>query len=329
MASDANTDLPPLQAQAIEWLIRLRTLELTDTDTQAFAEWLSADVEHAQAFANAEDLFETMSQAVHLNNAQPTTPAMPLPKPARSHQLKPKRWLAVPLALGLCALLLVLPKPANMWAAMLSDFHTDIGEQRTMQLADGSKLLLNTDTAVSVDYQNTRRHITLHQGQAQFIVASDPARPFTVSAGTLNVRALGTVFEVYLKASGDIDLAVQEHAVSTQIQAHNMPPVLVQQGQQLSYSNGTLKTPTHADEQLTGAWQQRRLVFRDRPLAELVTEIERYRPGRIFLAGSNLGKLRVTGLFSLADTDALLGKITAILGLKATHLGPWCVLLHR
>ena len=97
----------------------------------------------------------------------------------------------------------------------------------------------------------------------------------------------------------------------------------------MNTGSGTLFPPEIADSQLSGVWQQRRVIIKDRPLAELVAEIERYRPGRIFLGGTNLNNLRVTGLFSLADPDASLAKVRKILGLKETRLGSLWVLLHR
>jgi transmembrane sensor len=61
----------------------------------------------------------------------------------------------------------------------------------------------------------------------------------------------------------------------------------------------------------------------------LIDEIDRYRTGRVFLAGSGLKNHRVSGMFSLADPDAALAKVRKIMGLKETRLGPWWVALHR
>lgn len=292
-----NDDLPPLQQQAIEWLLRLRSHELTESEIREFADWLSFDLSHTQAFAKAEDLFDVMAQALQM-------PALETnPSPFRLSELafntaKPappknrlSRWMVIPLALAaswLFVVNLVLPKQASLWDVYLSDYHTGTGEQRSVQLADGSSLFLNTDTAVSVDFQNTSRHIILHHGQVQFTVAADPSRPFTVSTDELQVRALGTVFEVYQQASGDTDISVQEHAVAaSQLVNGNTPkttPLLIKQGQQLHYTHGSdsLNQPEPADSELIGAWKQRRVIIKDRPLGELVAEIERYRKGRIF-----------------------------------------------
>lgn len=336
-----EANLPPLQQHAIEWLLRLRTRELTEAETRSFADWLSQDVGHAQAFADAEDLFNVMSQAAQMevesaSDIRSGTSATQMV--ARRPKRRRGRWLAVPLALAatwLFAVTLIMPKQISLWDTYFSDYHTGTGEQRTIRLADGSQMLLDTGTAVSVDYQQTSRHITLHHGQAQFTVTGDAARPFTVNAGELQVRALGTVFDVYRKASGDIHVTVQEHAVAASLVANtdalHLPPLRIGQGQQLHYvdDSRTLEPPEAIDSGLASAWRQQMVIIKDRPLAELVAEIERYRPGRIFLRGDNLNNLRVTGLFSLTDPEASLAKVRAIMGLKETRLGPLWVLLHR
>ena len=336
--------LSTLQQQAIEWLLRLRTQELSEAETLEFGDWLSQDLSHAEAFADAEDLYQMMTQAAQMpavelspatNIGQQPSAILTKPKPHRKRHTH--HWLAVPFSLAaawLFTVTLVLPQQASLWDALFSDYHTGTGEQRTVQLTDGSRLLLNTDTAISVDYQANARQITLHHGQAQFTVAGDKARPFTVCADELRVRALGTVFEVYRKSGGDIDVTVQEHVVATWLlndKNKQIPPTLVRQGQRLRYADGssTLPPPEKTDDELTGAWRQHRVMVKDRPLGELIAEIERYRKGRIFLGGAGLKNLRVTGLFSLSDPDVTLAKVRKILGLKETRLGSWWVLLYR
>lgn len=335
-----ETQLPPLQQQAIEWLMLLRTRELTNSETLAFAEWLSSDVEHADAFATAEDLFNGMTHAAYLHKTRSAPTLAPVPEktsvsiiPQRPPR-RPARWLALPLGLAaawLFAVTLVLPQQADLWHNVFSDYHTGTGRQNRIVLSDGSEVLLNTDTAISVDYSSSSRRITLHHGQALFTVAKDPARPYEVDTGEVTVRALGTVFEVYRKNGGDVSVLVEEHSVATSLNAnHRQQATLVEQGQQLHYNHdsGQLGAPQAADSQLSSAWTRNQVVVNDRPLAELIAEIERYRNGRIFLSG-DLQNLRVSGLFSMADPELALKKVSEILHLKQTRVGPLWVFLHR
>jgi transmembrane sensor len=352
-----NTDeaSPTGMQQAVEWLILLRSGELSETETHAFADWLSQETDHAEAFAKAEDVFGVMVVAATSPRAIPSVLRQtnePVSKWATSpepKQIKPERhpassnhsrWLTLPLALAaawLFAVTLIMPTQSHWLDDTFSNYHTSTGELRDIQLADGSRLLLNTNTSVSVDYQPSVRLITLHHGQARFTVAKDTQRPFEVASDGLVVRALGTVFEVYHSGSGETSVTVQEHAVAARIQSEGQTSgieqssqVDVPEGYRLRYgNNGQLGKPEPVDVAQTSAWQHRRLYINNRPLTELVTELGRYRTGRIFLSDTNLKNLRVTGVFSLANPEEALIKVCKALGLQETRLGPWWVVLHR
>ncbi len=337
-----ETKLPRVKQQAIEWLILLRTHDISEADTEAFANWLSEDIRHADAFAKAETTFNDMTLAAlsprvdaPVKNPNRKQEIICLAGTAKRQKVKPAispRWLAVPMALAVCwlfAVVLILPKQSNLLDTYLSGYHTGTGEQQHIQLADGSQILMNTNTAVSVNYQSSVREIILHHGQAQFTVAKDSGRPFEVESGGIKTRALGTVFEVYRQETGAIDVTVQEHAVSVTTPNENQSPVKVLEKQRLHYHDGKLTQPMPVDTEQSGAWQHRRVFINDRPLAELIGEIDRYRIGRVFLAGGGLKNHRVSGMFSLTDPDAALVKVRKIMGLKETRLGPWWVVLHR
>jgi transmembrane sensor len=320
---------------AIEWLVKLRSGNLSEHDARAFADWLAQDGAHAASFAKAEAFLSEMTVAVNLprpldgeikpdalTNAQGTM----VIKPIASR----KSWLAIPIALAaawLVAVGLVLPSQSDVWDDLLSDYHTRTGEIRDVTLADGSHLQLNTNTAVSVRFSNHRRLVTLHHGQARFSVAKDAARPFEVEANSLTFRALGTVFDVY-KQSHAINVIVQEHAITARVREDNKT-VTIQAGQQWRYQ-GELDLPQPVTINLAqaSAWQQHRLFINDRPLSELIEEVGRYRLGRIYLADKQLNNLRVTGVFPLDNPDDIITSVRKVLGLQLTRLGPWWV-LHR
>jgi transmembrane sensor len=343
--------LSELKQQAIDWLVRLRSDDLSDGEMYAFADWLSQDRAHAEAFAAAENLFSDMVLAAKSPVANAETQAEanipqikslvnPVRPTRRPFPKRYTRWLAAPLGLAaawLFAVILVIPSQSHLLDNYLSDYHTTTGELREIQLADGSRLLLNTNTAVSVDFTESIRQITLHHGQASFTVAKDAQRPFEVVSDGLIARALGTVFEVYNPDSREISVTVQEHAVAARIQTtisttaeQGLAGVNIQQGQQLRYRpGGTLQHPEPVELNQTAAWQQHRLFINDRPLSELIAELNRYRVGRIFLSDEKLKNLRVTGVFSLDNPDDVLNSVRKVLALEETRLGPWWVLLHR
>jgi len=368
MPQDLKHTKPPKSLQeAIDWLVKLRDENLSDAECHAFADWLTQDAAHADAFAKAERLFDNMVLAAQLPTVRlyilkvPSAPEgtelapQALPSVVEglnqgssnaqigqnhlaktSPQRNYRRWLALPFALAaawLFAVTLVLPYQAHLSDRYFSDYHTNTGEIQDIPLADGSHLLLNTNTAVSVDYQTNKRQITLHHGQARFTVAKDAQRPFEVQTDSLNVRALGTVFDIYKKTANDISVTVQEHAVAAWVQAENLGQPIqtqIQAGQQLTYhADGALQAPSSIDLAQASAWQQRRLFINDRPLSELIAELGRYRVGRIFLADAQLKGLHVTGVFSLDNPGAVLARVRKILSLQETRLGPWWVVLHH
>lgn len=336
-----------LRQQAINWLVRLRSDDLGETEMVAFANWLAQSHAHSEAFAAAEALFEEVVLAAshpvcHVEDIQADAHKIPentVVKPviiATQRARRYSRWMASTLALAavwLFVVMLVLPKQSHLLSNYLSDYHTEIGELREIQLADGSQLLLNTNSAVSIDFNASVRQITLHYGQARFTVAKDADRPFEVLSDDLVVRALGTVFEVY-KHADEVSVTVQEHAVSARIQMGDgnevqLASVNVQQGQQMHYQPGSrLSKPEAVELTQASAWQQHRLFINDRPLGELIEELSRYRAGRIFLSNEKLKNLRVTGVFSLDNPNEVLNSVVNALNLQETRLGPWWVLLH-
>jgi transmembrane sensor len=336
-----------LQDQAIAWLVCLRDEDLSDAELEAFADWLDRDPQHAEAFAAAENLFKQMVVAGTLSGAATAKQPFPrqtAPMPCRVVDLKPsatysparlhRPWFAASLAIAALCLLtigVIMPKQSQLLRAYFSDFRTQTGEISDIQLSDGSHLLMNTNSAISVAFSADARRIVLHHGQVRFTVAKDAQRPFEVLADDLTVRALGTVFEVYKTADYQTDVTVQEHAVavSTAQVDQDTERVTVVAGQGLSYKPGLPLPRPQAVRAEQSAWHQHRLIINDQPLADLIAELERYRFGRIFLADASLENLRVTGVFSLDAPDEVLASVRKALALQETRIGPWWVLLHR
>ncbi len=336
--SDAPQDT--ISQQAVHWLVRLRSDDLTEDETYAFADWLSQDARHSQAFAAAEDTLNDMAMVARQSEIFLSTPECNTPNispPFAVKQKKPfsrtpryPRWLTVSIGLAaawLFALLAIVPEQAHLFNDYWSDYHSQTGELRDIALEDGSHLLLNTNTAVSVNFTHAMRQIILHHGQARFSVAPDHKRPFEVVVNGLAVQALGTVFEVYQQTSGQVRVIVEEHAVAVR----NQGPAQTQQtnireGQQLLYRPGENWQVSDVDIALACAWQRHALLINDRPLKELALELERYHVGRVFIANQKLENMRVTGVFPLDNPNVVLESIRKVLGVNYSRLGPWVVL---
>ena len=210
------------------------------------------------------------------------------------------------------------PGPLSAW----QHFETQVGEQRIVQLVDGSVLTLNAQSLVAVRMGRSQRDIRLLRGEAMFKVAHDTARPFLVHAQRTTVRAVGTQFNVYARPDGSTTVAVLEGKVEVSAGAEanaasahpsEAPPTatahteLLAAGEEASITaTGAIKRDAHADTSSAVAWRQRRLIFDRTALEEIVLEFNRYnRTLRIRLANVPPGAFHFTGSFDADDPQSL------------------------
>ena len=203
------------------------------------------------------------------------------------------------------AVAIALPSLSPL-SALYADHATGVGGRKRVALADGTVVILNTATAVSVDYSGKERRVVLHDGEALFEVAKDANRPFIVVAGDVEVRAVGTAFVVRLKDACE-HVTVSEGTVEVKIGSR--PAIKVEAGQRLGVGEGDRFKLRTVDIDAATAWQRGKLIFNRRPLDSVVTELQRYRAGRIVVLGERLKALEVTGVFDLDDTDRILRTI--------------------
>lgn len=332
-----------LTQQAIDWLILLRSDDIEDEELCAFADWLAEDHAHSEAFAEAETLFEQMALAAgsenvaELNLSQVTEKNKP--QAIRNSGRVKNRvnffdWLKpsyVVAASFIIFCIVFLSPQTYLTERLTSDYFTKAGEMREVKLVDGSILLLNTNSAVSIHYDDSIRKVILQHGQVRFTVAKELVRPFVVATDSLNIRALGTVFQVYKTKKSDVKITVQEHAVAINNRTANKSEIVtVNAGQQVQFlENKTFLKAELIDLKQETSWQQQRLIINDRPLAELVEELERYRQKPVYFADEQLKNLRITGVFSLKNPDAILTTVCKVLNLTETRLlGGWSIIHH-
>lgn len=192
----------------------------------------------------------------------------------------------------------------QQWAA---DYRSGVGERRAIALADGSQLLLDTDSAVDVQFDNQQRLLVLRRGQVMATTAADPARrPFMIDTPHGRVVALGTRFSVRTDGTGS-EAVVLEKAVQLRVGA--LPPVKLQAGERARFTASAIE-PVRANDASVAAWQHGSLIALHQPLGELVAELARYRPG-ILRCAPEVAALRVSGAFPVDDTDLALAALQA------------------
>ena len=297
--------------EAIERLVHLQSGSAGAAERMEFLRWRGQSPEHERAAREAEMLWGALPET---RNAEEY----------RRRARRPRRWLALAAAACVAALAVTIALPEPL-AGLYSDYATRTGERRMLELADGSRVWLNSDSALSVDFSPQQRCLRLHSGEALFEVAKDASRPFIVEAKGGEVRAVGTRFDVDSRGP-QVRVDVTEGVV--QVNSAGSEPVRLSAGERLSYREAAVPEPVQPLDLSSGsAWQRGKLIFNQRPLGEVLDELERYVPGRIVLTDSALRQHKVSGVFDLKDPDALLKTLERLQPVKVTHL-PWLVLIR-
>lgn len=277
--------------QALDWLV---TLECADVDEHArFQAWHDACPGNARAFAKAQAIWN--SQTVHAT-------AMALDRPARPSVLRRLRPHRKPLATA-AVLLLGLFNFSNLPVRLQADHLTIVGERQRLQLADGSSILLNTNSAFSSEFDAGRRHARLYQGEAYFDVPGaapvDTGAALEVEAGPIRMHANGTEFSVrYLDGVAQVN--VQRGAVDVRAIRGNAQLSLAA-GESVKVGPAGFGQREKLDPAKDMAWVQGRLIFVDCPLGQVLNELRRYYPGLIINPNGTLNQVAVTGNYRLDD----------------------------
>ena len=298
---------------AAQWFAQARSGDTDPAHEQSWLQWIE-DEGHQQAYENCELAWELSgelrgSPAINaLLAAAPTVRA---------------RWRVPVWQVGLAASLIALGAFA-WWFAVApttTQYSTGVGEQRTVTLADGSTVLLNTDSEVRVQLSRRVRRIELARGEALFSVSHDPHRPFEVHALQGVTTAVGTQFDVELTRGGAA-ISVLEGTVTVGSSSSGAaaPSVAVSAGNGVGYSQeGAVSQLRPAEVNRIQGWRTQRMVFNDIPLDSALAEYNRYSRRPIVLSNPALGSRHINGVFHIGDEAAFLSALEQGLHLKATR----------
>jgi transmembrane sensor len=270
--------------QALDWLIVLGSPD--EEQTRQFHAWLDADPLNAQAFAKAQALWDG-PQIVQCAQTLASRPA----KISVLGRLRP-HWK--PLATA-AVLILGLFSFSNLPMRLQADHLTVVGERQRLQLEDGSKVLLNTNSAFSSKIDGQQRVARLYQGEAFFEVGGN--QPLEIEAGPVRVIVLDTTFAVrYL--DGVAQVQVQRGDVDLRATADDAR-VRLSAGESIRIGPNGFDRPAKLDAATDLAWVQGRLVFENCPLNQVLAELRRYYPGWIINNNEALADVAVTGNYRL------------------------------
>lgn len=312
--------------EAIEWYSKLNSGRASSEDYRHFEAWRRQRPEHAQAYADIEQFWALLEEPAKRVFAQSQSRDN---LPARSILCagKKRRRIGALGGLTLAAALIMafwLPGALRFWNA---DYFTRYGERREIVLEDGSRLTLNTHSAVSVDFSPERRMVSLVEGEVYFQVARAPQRPFIVDTQYGRVEVTGTAFNVY-QQENRITVTVSDGRVLVQPTDKESDIVELTKGLQTVSDRNGIGPALVADARQASAWRQGLLTFKRQPLAVVVDELNRYFPGQITIVDPSLRKRIVSGTFDLNYPKNILTIIEKTLDLSAVHFSDAWILLY-
>jgi transmembrane sensor len=310
--------------EAAEWIGRLRAPDLNGADRQAFSRWLLRSPAHRAAFDTMADLWDGLGMLAESRARTRTRTPIETPTVHRRSRRPVVITTSAVAALLLISLVVLLGLPGQV-------HQTAPGEMRTVQLTDGTRVTLNTDSRIRVRYGSRQRLVRLDTGsEAFFDVATDPSRPFLVESAHGRARAVGTAFAVHAREHHS-RIAVTEGRVAvtpTLTSGDASGQVEVSAGLELSVSAGAAPSSPRPLERNLLSWRQGRLVYDDLPLAEVIDDLNRYMSLRMTISDPELARTRISAVLSITDQSVMLQALSEALPMKWVRVSDQLVIIH-
>lgn len=308
--SSATAPDAALVKEALQWLVTLWSGEACAADRAACERWRLSDPRHEAAWRHVQSLDQRLG----------SLPAGIAGPALRAVRLRAKRRAVLgSLALaGSAGAIAWAVRDTRAWRNWTADYRTATGEFRSLVLADGSHVALNTATALDVRFAAHERRLRLHTGEI-FIAtareASEVYRTFIVETARGTVQALGTRFTVRDSETRS-EVAVFEGAIAVR-PAGASQSTRVEAGQQTNFSATSAAQPCPVDPD-AAAWTRRRLIVERMRLDTFLRELGRYRSG-FLRCDPAVGDLRISGAFPLPDTERVLAALERVLPVRVHY----------
>ncbi|KJH77350.1 MULTISPECIES: FecR domain-containing protein [unclassified Pseudomonas] len=315
--------LDPVSEQAIDWMVKLRAGTPDAALQTRFNAWLAMDPAHLQAWTNLQERLGASFNTVRALDRRVPGQA----GEARQILLQPqgsrRDALRVIAGLGLLGGGLWLCARSPLGDSLLADLSTGRGQRQGYNLADGSRLNLNANSAVDLRFDDQQRLVVLRHGELVIQVAPDPQRPLRVRTAQGQVQALGTRFLVAQEQDAT-RVVVLQHSV--QLRLPDGTTRDLQEGQSALLATGRI-TPTAGDQRGRADWLVGRLNVLDEPLEQVVEALRPYQRGFIRIA-PQVRHLRVQGVFPLDDPARTLAALAETLPIQVDSYSPWLTLIR-
>jgi transmembrane sensor len=325
--------------EASSWFVDFRVGDIDQDAPERFDRWLRQSPEHIRAYIEIArtyvvlpsifpdrkiDVRQLIAFARSDGNVVPMTPKGRSAEPDNhaSSIVPPSDGSRHRLGL-LAAAIAVISVAASLltWIVTQRDttYSTEIGERRSITLADGSNIDLNARSTLRISLSGTERNVELIEGQALFVVAKDQSRPFIVRSDGVVVRAVGTQFDVNRKKGGTT-VTVVEGRVAVLRERAGQPVIagpadgdspaakstILSAGEQVTVTARAMTAPKRADIAAATAWMQRRLIFDGSRLSDVVDDFNRYNRRQLVIDDRALDDIHISGVYSSTDPSSLI-----------------------
>lgn len=312
-----RTHPQPVIDQASAWVVRLGGDDVSDADYEALEAWLSLSPDHRPAFDEAQGLWAALNEDRAALDAALTRSA-PRITAATPRSGMSRRWLwgagGVAIAAVACVALI---GPALM--SRTTTYVTAPGEQRTVELSDGSTIVMNGASRLSVRMSDGERLVEMAEAEAAFDIAHDADRPFRVTVGESRIEVLGTAFDVRRDATST-RVSVTRGVVRVSDLANAAHNVRLTLGQSVTRPDATGELDIVSGSTETAGWRTGQLVYDDQPLSVVIADLNRAYPIPIHAVGG-AGEMRFTGVLSLDGQNETLRRLESFLPVIVARRG--------
>ncbi len=329
---DEGFTLPdPVMDAALNWFSLLQGYP-DDVGLRArFQTWRSADPAHAKAFNEVAGVWELPELDDIASEIGNTAGRATISGNVTSiERARPHRNFWTHAIMASAAAILVAVGIQQYPAMMLNwraDYQTATGTRDEITLPDGSRMTLNTASAVAVDFEGSKRSVTLLRGEAYFDVVADPSRPFTVAAAFSEVEVKGTAFSVRTDAERDTVL-LERGIVDVARLPARADTTVMHPGETVMATATELSLVSNVDPIAALSWRDGRLIFENQPFEQVLGEIGRYYAHSIVVANGQVGRARVTGNYRIDNPERTIRSLAATVGGSVTRL-PGGILILR
>ncbi len=320
----------PVMDAALNWFFTLQAAPQDDDLRARFEAWRSASSLHADCYAEVAGSWDipemdTVAGQVIAKTGYPERTTETVVVNMRRPPKRVSTWImsaaaSVLLAIGVWQ----YPGLRLQWA---SDYMTVAGGRDDVTLPDGSRMVMNTDTAVAVNFEGAHRSIKLLKGEAYFDVVPDASRPFHVIGGFSDVVVKGTAFSV--RTDDELDTIHLEHGhVDVSRLSDPEDTASLERGEKITARAGVLSAVEKNDGSNDFAWLQGQLIFEDQPFSKVLSEIRRYYGHSIIVANGEIGAVRVNGRYRLDNPERAIRSLATAVGASVTRV-PGGILILR